>query len=520
MKKSIVVILLSGLSLAATAQTVEDALRFSRITSSGSARSAAMGGAFGALGGDISSLNVNPASVGVFRKAEISYTSTLDFSRVSSDGLKSGSTTYLIGNIGGVCGFYNEDNDWRSFGFGVTYNQLANYNQRTYQEVLNSPTSLTDVYAAQSQGIDPRDLSIFNTALFYDSFLTYLTDDGKYHSILETDGETAELVNQYKKARERGYLGELAFSFGTNYRDKLYLGLMVGIQILEYKVSSTYSELAEENAPSLLDYYNFDEYNKLIGGGINLKAGIIYRPIPELRFGAAIHTPTWFGVEHTLENSVYSAFTTEKDASIGRDYPDYYFSSSGYDEYNDPDIFRFRMRTPWRANLSFATVLAGRLILSMDYEYVNYQAVKYNKPRSYAYEEYEEDGIAGEVESLSENMDYGPVNREIKRVYRPTHNFRAGAELRVASFFSLRGGYAYQESPYKGAVGDLGKLHAVSGGFGVNVDLFFIDFAFTQKLMKNQTRFYDYEGISAIPVNNKFTNKEFRLTLGVKLPTN
>ena len=45
----------------AFAQSDADVLRFSRTLPLGTARSAAMSGAFGALGGDISTLNVNPA---------------------------------------------------------------------------------------------------------------------------------------------------------------------------------------------------------------------------------------------------------------------------------------------------------------------------------------------------------------------------------------------------------------------------------------------------------------------------
>ena len=516
MKKSIVVILLSGLSLAATAQTIEDALRFSRITSTGSARSAAMGGAFGALGGDISSIHINPAGVGVFRTSEVSYTSVLDFSRIDSEGLKGKKNAYLIGNAGMVF-VIDDEEDWWSWKIGVSYNQLANFHQRTHQAIANSPTSLTDVYAAQSAGVLPEHLNLLNTALFYDSYLTYRPNDGLYHSILETDNETAELVNQSKNTKERGYLGELGISVGTSYNNKLYLGALIGIQTLNYKMNSNYCEVAEANAPSLLDYYDFNEYRKLQGAGFNVKLGVIYRPIPEFRFAAALHTPTWFGIENTSENSVYSLFTTEKDASIGREYPDYEYYSSGYDEYNDPDIFRFRMRTPWRAELSLGIVLVKRLILSADYEYVNYKTIKYNKPLKFAYEEYEEDGIAGEVEYLSKSMDYAPINHKIKERYRPTHNFRAGAEFRVTSFFSLRGGYAYQDSPYK-QDGSLGKIRSVSGGLGFNVDIFFCNLAFTQKLMKDQSRFYDYEQITALPVNNKFKNNEFRLTFGIKIP--
>lgn len=42
--------------------------------------------------------------------------------------------------------------------------------------------------------------------------------------------------------KEDGNQGEYAFSFGTNYKDKLYLGLTIGIQSIWYKMHSEYTE--------------------------------------------------------------------------------------------------------------------------------------------------------------------------------------------------------------------------------------------------------------------------------------
>lgn len=63
-----VLLLVTGI---VSAQTASDIVRYSATPSFGSARVAAMGGAFGALGGDLSSLGVNPAGVGVDRKSVV-----------------------------------------------------------------------------------------------------------------------------------------------------------------------------------------------------------------------------------------------------------------------------------------------------------------------------------------------------------------------------------------------------------------------------------------------------------------
>ena len=75
--------------------------------------------------------------------------------------------------------------------------------------------------------------------------------------------------------KEDGNQGEYAFSFGTNYKDKLYLGLTIGIQSIWYKMHSEYTEAPPENSPSGLDYYTYYEYKKMNGVGTNLKFGVI-----------------------------------------------------------------------------------------------------------------------------------------------------------------------------------------------------------------------------------------------------
>ena len=227
------------------AQTETEILNYSRLSYAGSARAAAMGGAFGALGGDISSWNLNPAAIGVFRKSSVTY-------------------TYLIGTVGGVLSGYvkDEKSDWKGFNLGFSYTDLSNNIQNTRQQVYHSPTSLTDVYVWQSQGYKPDELNIFTTGPFYDTYLLYQDENESYHSILETDGETTEWVDQYQEIREKGYLGEFSIAGGTNYKDKLYLGAVLGIQWTYDKQRILYSEIAEENTPSLLVFYEFRQYRR------------------------------------------------------------------------------------------------------------------------------------------------------------------------------------------------------------------------------------------------------------------
>ena len=75
MKKIVLSVMLTLAVIAgAFAQNDLDAFRFSQTNWEGTARFMGAGGAFGAIGGDFSSLSTNPAGIGVFKKTEFSLT--------------------------------------------------------------------------------------------------------------------------------------------------------------------------------------------------------------------------------------------------------------------------------------------------------------------------------------------------------------------------------------------------------------------------------------------------------------
>ena len=74
MKKIIIAITLITTAFALSAQNEVDALRYSQQDIFGNARFAAMSGAFGALGGEFSSLSYNPAGIGMYQSNELTFT--------------------------------------------------------------------------------------------------------------------------------------------------------------------------------------------------------------------------------------------------------------------------------------------------------------------------------------------------------------------------------------------------------------------------------------------------------------
>ena len=501
MKKIYIMLAILCLALATQAQNFEDIVRFSATPNNGTARVSAMGGAFTALGGDISAIAINPASVGVFRKSEISFTPFVNIAKTEAGSENPAKSSFQLGDLGFVVSLYNPNFDWKGVSFSFNYNNLNNFNRKTRQVVGTSYTSFLDVLALQSGTLESDQLDGMLTGLAYDAYLInpyYNEGDTTLTGYLAVfmDGEP---VAQVKGIEEKGYQGEYTLSVGTNYKDKLYLGMSLGIQVLNYKKSSLYREAPPEQSLSEVDFYDFEEYYKMNGVGTNLKFGLIYRPIPQIRLGASIHTPTWYSFDYDWSTRFYAQYITEFDDRNGRE--GYTFDVPSYPYSIDCD-----MRSPWRANLGIATVLGQKAILSADYEFVKYPNARF---------QHGEDGYG--------YYDFEAENADIEAYLRPTHNFRAGAEFRVNSIASLRAGYSFRDSPYHETHKKHNRLQALSAGAGLNFGSFYCDAAYVYKVAKNETVFYSYidpytelNDVIATPVSNKYINHEIRLSLGIR----
>jgi hypothetical protein len=118
-------------------QTVLDALRYSQLFYQGTARFNSMGGAFTALGGDISSLTQNPGGLGVFRSSEFTITPQLfhintaaSFGGINSDYLYN----FNLGQVGLVANFIKNDTETGlvTLNLGYSFNKTNNL----YQTIL------------------------------------------------------------------------------------------------------------------------------------------------------------------------------------------------------------------------------------------------------------------------------------------------------------------------------------------------------------------------------------------------
>lgn len=487
MKKLIVLMLAMGLTSSLLAQTSSDALRFSRVFYGGTARFQGLGGAFGALGADFSALQVNPAGIGIYRGSEFSMGPTFNITGTSADYLGSSTTSDYrfragMADIGVVFTIKTGDNSpLKNFNIGFGINRQTDFNNKIYIRGANNESSMlsdwADILNTEPAHPTPEQIRInypFDIALAYDANLLY-DAGGFYTSDVEYGG-----VVQAKSVSVRGSMNEFSFSFGGNFNDIVYVGGSVGVPFLRYFESSVYTETSNDNQVQHFDRMEYGQEIETYGTGLNFKAGVIVRPAPWVRIGAAVHTPTWFG---NMRDNWDSYITSE------------FYDSTAWNSYVVSPLgnYDYQMVTPFRAIGSVAFLFGGRGLISAEYEYVNYGTARFHTRND-------------EPENT-----YQDLNDEISDAYVSPLNLRAGTEWAIDAF-RIRGGFGYYGSPYGN--GDTGSKIAVSGGVGYRGKIFFTDVSYVWS--KTNDDYYLYSPIFTPPANISTTSNMITATFGVK----
>jgi hypothetical protein len=479
----------------AQAQDERDALRFSFLQPQGTARSIGFGSALGSVGGDFSSLAVNPAGIGVYRRSEITFTPSLTFTNSSADysgnGTDDRGTHFAISNIGLVTtqvprGRRAAKTGWTAVSFGVGLTRLADFTRNYEYSGVNTTSSGSFAFEANANqyGLNP-DYNERIGDLGYQTYLLNRYDSTRYISVVNPTATSP--VRQLTSITERGGISELGISLGGAYEDRLMLGATLGFPIVRYTRTKTFTERdLSGNSANGFDYFTFTDDLKTTGGGVNLKLGFIYKPTDNFRFGAAIHTPSFLSLTDTWNQSL-TANTEEVKGITTAAVPE-----NQYD---------YSLTTPWRAVMSATAFLGGYGFFTLDYEFVDYGSARFS----------------------FDDKDYqNEVNDVIKHSFQGASNIRTGLEIRLDNF-QIRGGFGYYGNPYKSASGEAnGERLDFSTGLGFRFQNAFIDLGFVHHEYKTSEQPYylsgaPYAGL-IIPTANLTTNTNNAVvTFGFKL---
>ena len=465
-------------SAQAFSQNENDALRYSFLKPGGTARFTSMGGAFGALGGDFSSLSINPAGLAIFRSSEITFSPTLDYSLVESSYYGSSSDdmkyNFNLNNLGVVFALPLsspvDQPGWKAVNFGFGLNRHNNFNQRWTAEGFNTQSSiLTDFINQANQEGGLANLDDFSTGLAWDTWLLF-EEDGQYMSDLPYGR-----VLQRQETNSSGSIREFVLSVAANYNDLLFLGATVGLPSVRYEESSIFQETDRDNESSVFNSLTYTNKFNTSGTGFNLKVGAILRPTDLIRLGVAFHTPTFYKLEDEYYASMQSSLNLE-------DYTDFARSPDGW--------FKYELNTPMKAIASLGLVFGNVGLLSLDYEYADFSRMRLR----------------------SDDYLFSDENRVISDNFTAQHNFRIGGEVRLDPLV-LRGGYAFYSSPYNTGIND-GQQSIASAGLGFRERNFSLDFGYALTFFSEDYYLYSAQFVS--PVQNDYSMSRFMLTFGFR----
>jgi hypothetical protein len=477
--KKIILSLFIGLSYIGYSQetTVKDALRYSIEDLNGSARFRALSGSMGAIGGDLSAININPAGSVVFKHN--TFSATLSGFNKKNNSTYFGSTSsdndfkLDINQIGAVFVFDNtdENSNWKKLSFAVNYENTNNFNNQIFSKGTNPYNSIGNYFVNASQGYQLEYLqtqpgesvsSLYNylgetgglgfgaqqAMLGYQGYIVSAFDDGDpnnvdYFTNIPEDGN----YYQQNYVKSKGYNGKLTGNFAANYNEILSLGMNLNIHFTDItKSTSVYESNNNPEYPtgSTVKKIQFDNDLYTYGRGFSANFGAIVK-VDGFRLGLAYETPTWYALNDEL---------SQRLIVVNSD------SNGTYTDVVDPNIVNlypsYNVKTPGKITGSWAYIFGNKGFINFDISSKNYNNTKF-KPKN--------------------DLFYASLNNDMSTDLKSSLAYNIGGEYKIDKV-SLRAGYRFEESPYK-VDQTLGDLIGYSAGLGYSFNNARIDLSYS-----------------------------------------
>lgn len=505
----IIIVLMPALNL--LAQEPADALRYSWITQTGTARNQSIGGAGVSLGGEFSTLFINPAGLGFYKTNEVAITPGLSFfnnkSTYRGTLVPEKKTTFGLGPTGIIFSLpsYDSSSNVRNFTIGFGVNRSAAFGNQVSYRGTNNQSSYSEKYLEELINNEVRDPNNAASQFPYGAslaFNTYLLDTVTVNGAFgyRSLATVSTGLIQENRISSSGGVTDIALGGAVNLKDKLFLGGTVTVPVVNYSRESSYRESdATNNTSNNFNYFEVNENLQTKGAGINVKLGLIYKPVEYVRLGLALQTPTWYTLTENYSYEVVTDLEGYAGAGIKRQ------SSKDFNN-GEEGLNKYSMVSPWKAAASasyvfreVSNVRRQRAFIAADIEYVNHKGSSFSEA---------EGSVAGS------DQYYKELNNAIDDQYKGTFNFKLGGELKFNTLMFRLGG-AYYGNPYRYEKAN--KIN-VGGGLGYRDKGVFVDLAYVHSINKDINypyRLEGNEGFSAATLKGAGNN--FLVTVGFKL---
>ncbi len=503
--KKLILLFISAIAMPTIfAQDITDAIRYSTDEVKGTARFRAMSGAFGALGGDMSAVSINPAGSAIFERSHASisltnndrensteYFGNTNLASDSNFDLNQGGGAFVFNNI-------NSNSSWNKFVLGLAYEQTANYDNSFFASGTNT-NSIDSYFLANAQGKRLDQISAFVDESITDAYGEIGASFGYPHQqaflgfesyILEPEiDDDANTIyfsniapgtfNQEYSYVSTGYNGKFSFNAAIQHENNLYLGINLNSHFINYR-SSTFLFEGNTNTGSLVTEVDFENNLRTNGTGFSFQLGGIAKLNEMVRVGLTYDSPTWYTI---------SEETTQFLATVRDD-------GGNITQVLDPQVLNvfpdYKLQTPAKLTVSLALIFDKIGLLSFDYSRKDYGNTKF-KPES--------------------DSHFSSQNNIISSNLKVANTYRLGGEIRHNQF-SFRGGYKMEDSPYEDE-NFYGDLTGFSLGFGYSFGNTKLDLAYENSERTINHQLYNIGLTDAAKIDTN--NSDITLSLSFSL---
>ncbi|MDL5514691.1 outer membrane protein transport protein [Arenibacter sp. M-2] len=485
----------------ASAQNINDVLRLNGEGSYGTARFQGLNGAFGALGGDLSSLNVNPAGSAVFNNSLLSLTGSNYNTKNDAHYFNGSTSTNLnsldLNQIGGVFVFKSTSTSspWKKLALAFNYDLIKNFDDDLFVSG-NSNQGIDNYFLNMADGVPFGPLLIQDDEFIEEAYLDIgatlgFVDQqaflGYYSGILDPvdfsdDNNTAYISNakystidQDYSQSTTGYNSKFTANLASQYGDNLYLGASLNVHSVFLDKLTQLSERGFD-ADSEIQNITFDNFLRTQGTGFSLSLGAIGKLNENFRIGGSYQTPTWYNLSDETSQKIYSDLAA---------------SDISYINFNIVNIYEdYTIKIPGKLTGSLAMIFGQDGLISFDYSYQDMSKAELRP---------------GSDPSFASENDY--ISDKLSTV----STFRVGGEYRIEAL-SLRAGYRFEQSPYANG-GTIGDLNGYSGGIGYNFGGSRLDLSYNYSTQDINKQLFDV----GLPTPASITNKNSVISLGYTL---
>ena len=225
----------------------------------------------------------------------------------------------------------------------------------------------------------------------------------------------------------RGWINNFDFTLSGNANDRVYWGFTVSFADVNYKGYSEYAESMRFSSGAPGGKVSYGDMRTIKGSGVDVKAGIIVRPVEysPFRVGLYVNTPTWYD----LKTDNITALVNE--SALGENLDGTYTDLGDID-----NRYEFRYYTPWKFGVSLGHTIGTNLAIGATYEFSDYGASQ-NRVKD-GYDAY------GNEDSYKDTQ----MKQNTEDVMKGVSTLKVGVEFKPIPELALRAGYNYISPAY------------------------------------------------------------------------